>query len=154
VVERTETWKCSSVILSPSPDPYKAFYSLTYTTYMSNRSQLHDPHCLKYCGKLYDLIQQLCGNRLRVYCATNRAHVNWTQAIAKMKYLHCYLQITIFFVLTLSSPVMPCDIILLILSFICYNFKGLILSSPVMPCDIILLILSFICYNFWGAEKG
>jgi hypothetical protein len=28
----------------------------------------------------------------------------------------------------------------------------LILSSLVMPCDI-LLILSFICYNFWGLER-
>jgi hypothetical protein len=37
--------------------------------------------------------------------------------------------------LTISSPVMPCDIILLILSFICYNlggggWKGLTLSTP------------------------
>jgi hypothetical protein len=33
-------------------------------------------------------------------------------------------------ILTLSSPVMPCDIILLILSFICYSFGGL--SIPKM----------------------
>jgi hypothetical protein len=31
--------------------------------------------------------------------------------------------------------------------------KLLTLSSPVMACDIILLILSFICYNFWGLER-
>jgi hypothetical protein len=29
----------------------------------------------------------------------------------------------------------------------------LILSSSVMPCDIILLILSFICYNFFGLVR-
>jgi hypothetical protein len=31
--------------------------------------------------------------------------------------------------------------------------NGLTLSSPVMPCDIIFLILSFICYNFWGWKR-
>jgi hypothetical protein len=30
----------------------------------------------------------------------------------------------------------------------------LTLSSPWMQCDIKLLILSFICYNFLGAGKG
>jgi hypothetical protein len=29
----------------------------------------------------------------------------------------------------------------------------LTLSSPVMPFGIILLILFFICYNFWGLER-
>jgi hypothetical protein len=32
--------------------------------------------------------------------------------------------------------------------------RTLTLSSPVMPCDIILLILSFMCYNFLGAPKN
>jgi hypothetical protein len=30
---------------------------------------------------------------------------------------------------------------------------GLTLSSSVISCDIILLILSFICYNFFGLER-
>jgi hypothetical protein len=38
-----------------------------------------------------------------------------------------------FFSLTLSGPVMPCDIILLILSFICYKFFGLERINPFHP---------------------
>jgi hypothetical protein len=33
------------------------------------------------------------------------------------------------------------------------RFYVITLSSPVMPCDIILLILSFICYGFFGLER-
>jgi hypothetical protein len=50
--------------------------------------------------------------------------------------------------LTLYSPVMPCDIILLILFFICYNFlgwKGLTLSIP-KNAKIIL------CCSIWRTE--
>jgi hypothetical protein len=34
-----------------------------------------------------------------------------------------------------------------------YEKPHLTLSSPVMPFGIILLILFFICYNFWGSQK-
>jgi hypothetical protein len=46
-------------------------------------------------------------------------------------------------ILTLSGPVMPCDIILLILSFICYNFGGLERVNPFHPKK---------CYNYFGLE--
>jgi hypothetical protein len=46
--------------------------------------------------------------------------------------------------LTLFSPVMPCDIILLILSFICYNFGELKRVNPFHPKK---------CYNFFGLER-
>jgi hypothetical protein len=47
-------------------------------------------------------------------------------------------------VLTLSSPVMLCDIILLILSFICYKFFGLERVNPYHPKK---------CYNFFGLGR-
>jgi hypothetical protein len=47
-------------------------------------------------------------------------------------------------ILTLSSSVMPCDTIRLILSFICYNFLGLERVNPFNPQK---------CYNFFGLER-
>jgi hypothetical protein len=69
---------------------------------------------------------------LKPLAAVLEYHVKLITLIWPLGTLVCH-RVWLQNVLTLSSPVMACDIILLILSFICYSFwacKGLTLSSP------------------------
>jgi hypothetical protein len=51
------------------------------------------------------------------------------------------------------EPKYPFLYLILIVDDTAREEKLLTLSSPVMPCDIILLILSFICYSLFGLER-